>query len=354
MPIAPPPGFITRAQAPKHYSRSKRALERDLDDAYVGKDVEVLSRYLLVTKDDRKIPATDFTSLEEKNLAVDNLMEEGMVPTWCVSTNHLLHLEQMQSPSSSQSDSQPEDVPSPSVKAKEKSESSPTVPGSQEDKDSVADVPLPDDLPYLKARIHELERERREEKDAHDATVAKFWDEMAVKNKQIASWDKVTQGLTTRLATGALTPVHRFDSPFLLDPDSHQPSEDVSPATPQTNFTDGKIVEGNSSTKTETSEQPSMAQTETSEEPAEPKQETPKRQTASKQRSTTKSTTRKTPKRRHPRSTNQKSAKTIPRKTKQQKQAPKAQTDTPKKVDEAKMTGKTSNGLLARIRKAVW
>ena len=78
MPIKPPPGFLTRAEATKQFNRSQRALERDLDVALTIENADVLCHYKLVTKDGLVRDAED-VSIEQ----VKELMAGGMVPTWC-------------------------------------------------------------------------------------------------------------------------------------------------------------------------------------------------------------------------------------------------------------------------------
>ena len=79
MPIEPPPGYLTRPEAAKHFNRSQRALERGLDEALRVGDQDVLSHFTLVTKDGREYAAADVT-IEQ----VKELMADGMTPTWCV------------------------------------------------------------------------------------------------------------------------------------------------------------------------------------------------------------------------------------------------------------------------------
>lgn len=84
MPTDAAAGFLTRPEAAKLYNRSQRALERDLDQALLLGDHDVLDHYKLITKDGQARRAHEVT-VE----AVKALVAEGMTPVWYVEESWL-------------------------------------------------------------------------------------------------------------------------------------------------------------------------------------------------------------------------------------------------------------------------
>jgi hypothetical protein len=66
---------------------------------------------------------------------------------------------------------------------------------------------LPDDVEFLKERIRTLEREKLEESKRNENRETMLFAQLAVKDKQISSWDELTQGIMKGLATGRLQPM---------------------------------------------------------------------------------------------------------------------------------------------------
>ena len=67
-----------------------------------------------------------------------------------------------------------------------------------------------DDATYLQQIIRTLEKEKELDRARYDGIIAKLFDQLAVKDRQISAWDEVTQGLTKALATGQLKPNEEF------------------------------------------------------------------------------------------------------------------------------------------------
>lgn len=184
-----PAGFITRPQAAKKFNRSQRTLERDVKDAYLANDDEVLSHYLVVTKNGTQIPALE-TSIEQ----VAELVHEGKSPVWLVEESYLEREYGLKG--SPKPEKQPVS-PAASSGSEKKGQPEVALQGSQ--------TPvLPDDVEFLKERIRVLEQEKREEAERTAEREEKLFAQLEVKDKQISAWDEVTQGITKGLATGQL------------------------------------------------------------------------------------------------------------------------------------------------------
>ena len=199
--------------ASKSYNRSKRALERDLEDAYVAGDEDVLAAFQLVTNDGVKRKAQKVTTK-----LVEQLKKDGKNPTWFVSETWLAskygrkgeakpdHLEDTD-----------EDIEhSPKRSRLHKSDREDPDDRKQHGASKHADndgIYLPDDTEFLKERIRMLEREKKDEQGRNEKREAKLFAQLEVKDKQISAWDEVTQGLTKALATGQITPTLLPSSP---------------------------------------------------------------------------------------------------------------------------------------------
>lgn len=232
MPIDIPSGYLTRAEASKLYNRSQRALERDLDVALVTEDAESLRHWKLVTKD-RQIREGQQVSTE----LVKQLFGEGMTPTWCVEGDYL-----------EQRFGRKGDPKPPS-----RNSTPPAEPLPPTDDDQPEPRPAPqttrdfNDTDFFKERISALELEKQQERERHDRIVAKLFEQLEVKDKQISAWDEVTQGLTRGLATGQLTPSVLLAKP-VADPDHGQAStrSDFQPDQPAAEYdTESTNVEVN-------------------------------------------------------------------------------------------------------------
>lgn len=203
MPIIDlPTGFVTRPEASKTYNRSKRALERDLERALATQDVVTLAHWKLVTKDGKVREAGTVTTEQ-----VDTLVAEGMVPTWCVEEDWLQAThgtkESPRPATRHKSASRHADYPSGEPQP-EQGATSTDAPGSGGVEAGPAR--LPGDVEFLKERIRVLEQEKHEETARNERREGKLFAELEVKNKQIAAWDEISQGLTKALATGQITP----------------------------------------------------------------------------------------------------------------------------------------------------
>jgi len=210
-----PPGFSTRPKASKLFNRSERQLERDLVDALFLKDAEVLSHWVLVTKDD---VVREGINVERGD--AQKLTDEGMVPTWGVEG---MYLEEKYGrkgqPKPTPSIEPPPDTsaaPENDVASESDENPSPTPEPTQQQRVPVEDAPLPDDMRYLKYRVLTLEAEQRSEKVRHekemererqrsDTVRDKLFDELDVKNDQIEAWDTVMQDIIERIAKGEIT-----------------------------------------------------------------------------------------------------------------------------------------------------
>jgi len=192
MPIELPAGYVTRSEAPKKYNRSQRALERDLDVALAIQDQELLSYWKLITKDGVVRDGRDVT-LE----IVKELVANGMAPAWCVAQSFLeAKYGRKGAPRPSALAQQPaESIPAESAKESQ----SPKLSRASNDSE-------PGETALLKRIIQNLEHEKEQERKRHDQIVAKLFQQLDVKDKQISAWDEVTQGLTKALATGQITP----------------------------------------------------------------------------------------------------------------------------------------------------
>ena len=223
IPISPMPGnslqgYVTRPQAAKRYNRSQRALERDITLALAIQDEDVLSHWKLATKDKHVFDAFSVTTKQ-----VDELVEEGMVPTWHVEE---LWLETQygrkgESPKPMESDTSDSTAP----RAQEPIETESAQPAGKARRTTSRDElhSLPDDVEFLKERIRTLEQEKREEADRNEKREAKLFEQLAVKDTQISAWDGVTQSLTKALATGQLKP--DFGTMLLTSPNPAEKSD---------------------------------------------------------------------------------------------------------------------------------
>ncbi len=205
-----PKGFLTRPEAAKIFNRSQRALERDLDKALSRHDEKNLAHWKLITKDG--------TVREERGLStkeVDQLVAAGMVPTWCVEVAWLEEIFGQKGTPKPQSVLAHDQVP-----PAQRQQLLDNAADSRAENRGDSVTALPADVEFLKERIRTLEREKREEVERNERREAKLFAELDVKNKQIAAWDEISQGLTRALATGQITPrlqgaemTHREQSP---------------------------------------------------------------------------------------------------------------------------------------------
>jgi hypothetical protein len=206
MPVRIPDGYVTRPAASKVYNRSKRALERDLDDAYTANDEDVLAAFQLVTNDDTKRGAREVTTE-----LVEKLKKDGMNPVWCVDEVWL------ESTYGRKGETKPElpQEPRPHFAKKPTNAkhdrgggTKPEARGTdgEEDHSDADSSYLPDDIVFLKERIRTLEHEKTEEIERHERRETKLFQQLEVKDKQISAWDELSQGLTKALATGQLMP----------------------------------------------------------------------------------------------------------------------------------------------------
>ena len=206
MSITIPTGFYTRPKAAKFFNRSQRSLERDLDIAYLAEDLDVLRNYKLVTKDNELRDATDVTTEQ-----VEKLVQEGMTPIWIVEGSYLERQFGRKGLPRPRRTSEVDDPVSanrangvPAVDAQ------PLTPAISRDQTEPRSA-LPSDLELLKRYVSRLEDENQREKERHDRIVAKLFDQLDVKDKQISAWDEITQNIYKGLATGKLQPNFRAD-----------------------------------------------------------------------------------------------------------------------------------------------
>jgi hypothetical protein len=192
-----PDGFLTRPEAAKVYNRSQRALERDLEKALALQDQDSLTHWKLVTKGGEVQDALGMSTEQ-----VDQLVAAGMVPTWCVSEVWLEETYAKKGSPKPGARSSHETKFSPGERQEKELGSQDVSGGGGEDKRS-----LSNDVEFLMERIRNLEREKREEAERNERREAKLFTELDVKNKQIAAWDEISQGLTKALATGRITPM---------------------------------------------------------------------------------------------------------------------------------------------------
>jgi hypothetical protein len=206
MSVSIPDGYVTRPAASKVYNRSKRALERDLDDAYTANDEDVLAAFQLVTNDDSKRGAREVTTE-----LVEKLKKDGMNPVWCVDE---VWLESTYGRKGETKPEQPQELRPHFAKKPTNAKhdrgggTKPEARGTdgEEDHSDADSSYLPDDILFLKERIRTLEREKMEEIERHERRETKLFQQLEVKDKQISAWDELSQGLTKALATGQLMP----------------------------------------------------------------------------------------------------------------------------------------------------
>src|SRR4051794_32631727 len=84
MPIELPAGYLTRPEAARHFNRSQRALERDLNVALTIRDAELLSHWKLATQDGKVRDGATVTAE-----VVKDLVTAGMTPAWCIAEKYL-------------------------------------------------------------------------------------------------------------------------------------------------------------------------------------------------------------------------------------------------------------------------
>lgn len=213
----PPDGFLTRPEAAKLYRRSRRALERDLDRALVMADPDVLSHWCLVTKDGALRPAAEVVTDEVKKLVTD-----GMTPAWCIEASWL---EQEFGRKESSRRPRPREFKNSTPQSDiEPEESGPAV-----QVESSMHSRLLDEIATLKERLHNLDLEKRHESERSEKREQKLFEQLAVKDKQISSWDEITQGLARGLATGQLVPSLTSSQyqPSASNPDSSTTDSDT-------------------------------------------------------------------------------------------------------------------------------
>lgn len=242
MAITIPDGYLTRPAASKVYNRSKRALERDLEDAYVADDQDVLAAFQLVTNDRDKREARAVTTE-----LVEQLKMDGKNPVWCVSEAWLeskYGRKGESRPEPRQSDEKPDKQETPPPKSSNRSEDLPGDRGETGTTESgeVEHSYLPDDVEFLKERIRTLEREKRQEIERNEKREAKLFEQLAVKDKQISAWDEVTQGITRGLATGAIQPKLIHGTVAGDGPVRRPESSPVSPEGPSSEIIDTATV----------------------------------------------------------------------------------------------------------------
>jgi len=224
MSITIPTGFYTRPKAAKLFNRSQRSLERDLDIAYLAEDLDVLRYYKLVTKDNDLREATDVTTKQ-----VEQLVQQGMTPIWIVEGSYLereFGRKGLPRPRrTAEVDDQLSANAANSVSAVDARPLAPAISREQTDPGSA----MPNDLELLKRYVSRLEDENQREKERHDRIVAKLFDQLDVKDKQISAWDEITQNIYKGLATGKLQPNFSADDSKhkLLDAASTSLSNDT-------------------------------------------------------------------------------------------------------------------------------
>ncbi len=206
MAVSIPDGYVTRPAASKVYNRSKRALERDLEDAYVAGDDDVLAAFQLVTNDRVKREAPTVTTE-----LVAQLKKDGKNPMWCVSEDWL----ESKYGRKGEPKPEPKEAADRRIERDTRSSKSDKNPieasddrggGDKDEPSGIDRVYLPNDVEFLKERIRTLEREKSKEIDRNEKREAKLFQQLEVKDRQISAWDEVTQGITRGLATGAIQP----------------------------------------------------------------------------------------------------------------------------------------------------
>ena len=186
MSIDAPTGYLTRPEAARKFNRSQRALERDLTVALAIKDDETLVHWKLFTKDGVVRNGESVTAE-----IVKELIDSGMAPAWCIAETFL------EETYGRKGEPRPaRTFPEPASRA----------PGESSTREPARTVEQFDDASYLKQIIRTLEQEKDQERTRYDRIIAKLFEQLDVKDRQISAWDEVTQGLTKALATGQLTP----------------------------------------------------------------------------------------------------------------------------------------------------
>jgi hypothetical protein len=163
-----PSGFLTRPEAAKVYNRSQRALERDLDQALLAGDSDVLDHYKLVTKDGQIRDAHEVT-VE----AVKKLVYEGMTPVWYVEESWLE--ERYGKKGSPRARQSPEPSPLPVIPPRTEA---PTVAG---DVEAARHIDI-DPVAMLREQLHK-----------HDQEIQYLRQELNIKNEQIAAANERTR-----------------------------------------------------------------------------------------------------------------------------------------------------------------
>ena len=206
MAVSIPDGYLTRPAASRVYNRSKRALERDLEDAYVAKDEDVLAAFQLVTNDRVKREAPAVTTK-----LVEQLKKDGKNPVWCVSEVWLeAKYGTKGEPKPEQTEKADRRIEKGTPRRKSDKSERTASDGQKDTGESehseIDDAYLPDNTEFLKERIRTLEREKSLEIERNEKREAKLFQQLEVKDRQISAWDEVTQGITRGLATGLITP----------------------------------------------------------------------------------------------------------------------------------------------------
>lgn len=269
MAITIPPNHLTRPAASKVYNRSKRALERDLEEAYKARDDNVLAAFKLVTNDGTIREATEVTTD-----LVEKLKMDGKNPTWCVSD---AWLESTYGRKGEPKPDQKDEVEEHAAKtgsaavSDRREEENESDDGSDAGRSKTGDAGsgyLPDDINFLKERIRTLEQEKLAEIQRNEAREAKLFEQLAVKDKQISAWDEVTQGITRGLATGQITALpggreRQSSSPVTgANVDSKRQST-AADRNETSAVEDGEVVEVKEPTKSKTKQQKSASRKKT-------------------------------------------------------------------------------------------
>ena len=219
MSESPIAGHITKEAAAKRVQRSSRALGRDLTGALRTGDLDILQNWKLTTKDGTVHDGTDVTVD-----MVTQLRDDGFNPTWYgdaswLEENYGLRSEETTAATDSE-------TTKPKAQAQPDDET--TTKNAPVTEIEEPSSPLPDDVAFLKEMIRELRREKRDEMKRNEEREKKLFEQLAVKDKQISSWDEVTQGITRGLATGAIQPKLLRD----VVPVEEHPTEQERPSPP--------------------------------------------------------------------------------------------------------------------------
>ncbi len=272
MAVSIPDGYLTRPAASKVYNRSKRALERDLEDAYVAGDEDVLAAFQLVTNDGVKREAPAVTTD-----LVEQLKMDGKNPVWCVSEDWLESKygrkgEPKPGPKEAADRRVERETPPPDPGKGPSSKSDGREDGDRTEHGGTDRAHLPNDIEFLKERIRTLERERSRDIERSEKREAKLFQQLEVKDRQISAWDEVTQGITRGLATGAIQPKlvsgivtkdEREQEPASSSPPSETQVPEVIDATPAapSKTAENKKKQGPSKQQPRTSEKKRAAKT---------------------------------------------------------------------------------------------